>query len=295
MTKEPSVCVVVAIRNRKQLTKRFLNAFYTTNYENFKIVLVDDLSTDGSVEMINSLFPQAIVLKGNGNLWWTGATNLGVKYALKNNFDYVLTINNDAILETDFLTEMMEFANIYPNVILGTVILRSDNRKIWSVGGHLSWESDHLFNLNYAEQDISAISNLGDLYEVEILNGNGTLIPTKVFRKIGLYNTFFTPHYHSDTEIIYRAKRNGIKAYVCTKLRLINEISYVPNVVGKKDIIFHKKSDFLWKPLIYFYLVYGPKKHFPNFFKQYSQFFVGFSLIGTLKSLIKKIFFKKNS
>lgn len=283
----PSVCVVVAIRNRLNLTKRFLEAFQKSTYKNYKIVIVDDDSSDGSYEYITENFPETVLIKGNGDLWWTGATNEGVKYAIENNFDYVLTINNDSVPSPELLASLVGCAIKTPNSLIGSVIYRSDTKKIWSLGGHLDWNGRYLFVLNNYDDDPSILKNLQNPYPVEILNGNGTLIPVSVFKKIGLYNVKYTPHYHADSEIVLRASKFGYKAYICLDAHLINEISDAPIINGRFKLIFWKKSDYFWKPLLYFYLKYGPKTKILNFFKQYLHFFQDIRLVRGIYKLQK--------
>ena len=54
----------------------------------------------------------AKILQGDGNLWWSGATNLGVRYALEHGFAYVLTINNDSRVSPAFLSELVKTARL---------------------------------------------------------------------------------------------------------------------------------------------------------------------------------------
>ena len=77
------IYIVIPVYNRKEFTHQCLLSIIKQTNKNFKIIIVDDRSTDGTREMINSEFPEIILLKGDGNLWWTRAINLGVKYALK--------------------------------------------------------------------------------------------------------------------------------------------------------------------------------------------------------------------
>ena len=285
----PNICVVVPVRNRIELTKRFLEAFFKSTYKCFTMVIVDDASTDSTVEYITKKYPEVVLLHGDGNLWWTGATNMGVKYAIENNYDYVLTINNDSVVEKEFLEILVNTANHHPKKLIGSLILRSDNKRIWSIGGRLDWDSKFLFNLNHYDADTKILKTLPNPFPVEILNGNGTLIPVEVFKKIGYYNFTFTPHYHADSEIVVRAKKFGYDAVVCLDAVLVNEISTVPLITRKWDLVFWKKSDYYWRPLIYFYLVHGPKRKIFNFFKQYYHFFSDVKPIRFLKRVYKYI------
>src|SRR5437588_7973739 len=93
MADYPRVAVVVPVYNKIALTVRFLKSFRKVRYPNYTIVVIDDGSQDGTSEVLKQRFPQVVVLPGDGNLWWSGATNVGVEYALGHDYDFVLTIN----------------------------------------------------------------------------------------------------------------------------------------------------------------------------------------------------------
>ncbi len=286
----PTVCVVVAVRNRLELTKRFLESFKKSTYQNFTIVITDDASTDNTVEYVSQNYPEVVILHGNGNLFWTGATNKGVKYALEHNFDYVLTINNDAVVKPDTLAKLVECSIKNPGKIVGSLIVRGDTGKIWSAGVYLNWKNGYLFNLNHPDEDLKIVKTLQNPLPAEILNGNGTLFPTDIFRKIGIYNEFWTPHYHADSEITLRATKAGIKSIVCLDAIVINEIRTTPLNNGRRELVFAKKSDYYWKPLLYFFVKYCPNGYRNSFFRQYYHFFKDFKIVRGIGKMYDKIF-----
>ena len=69
------VYIVIPCFNRKKLTRGCLQALENQTYKDFKVIVVDDGSTDGTANMITREFPETILLFGDGNLFWTGATN----------------------------------------------------------------------------------------------------------------------------------------------------------------------------------------------------------------------------
>ena len=80
------------MHNRKEYTHQCLLSIYKQTNKNFIVIVIDDGSTDGTGEMITNEFPEVILLKGDGNLWWTKAINLGIKHALKYNAKHILNI-----------------------------------------------------------------------------------------------------------------------------------------------------------------------------------------------------------
>src|SRR6266566_1076605 len=76
------IYVVVPVFNRKSLTERFLCCMRSQSFRNFETIVVDDGSTDSTAELVSERFPEVHLLRGDGSLWWTGAINLGIRYAM---------------------------------------------------------------------------------------------------------------------------------------------------------------------------------------------------------------------
>ena len=274
---QPRVCVVVPVFNRLELTKQFLGYFLQSTYKNYQIVIVDDGSTDGTSEYLQDNHPEVKVLSGDGNLWWTGATNKGVEYALQNDFDYVLTINQDAVVQPDYLQKFVDCAVAKPDAIWGNVILDEHTGKVWAFGVTPKWaygitprQPKHsLFEHNFWQQDLEdVLQKIEQPYAVDALNGDGVLIPTNVYKQIGLYNFEWTPQYHADTEFCLRAKRAGIEIYICTSARITNE-----DVTTRKfspiERVFSYRSALHWRPVFKLYWSYAPLLMKPFFFWVY--------------------------
>ena len=89
--------IVIPVFNRKNFTKECLLSLQTQSRKDFSVVVVDDGSTDGTAQMLEKEFPEIIVVKSDGNLFWTAATNLGIQIALEKGATYVMTLNNDTL------------------------------------------------------------------------------------------------------------------------------------------------------------------------------------------------------
>ncbi|HVS40131.1 MAG TPA: glycosyltransferase, partial [Gemmataceae bacterium] len=131
----PKVAVVVPVHGRLATTLRFIEAFRRVQYDAYRIVIVDDASPDGTADVLARDHRDVTVLHGDGDLWWTGATNLGVHWALDHGFDYVLTINNDTMQKPDFLSQLVETAERCAPCIVGSRIHYLDPPdRVWAVG-----------------------------------------------------------------------------------------------------------------------------------------------------------------
>lgn len=221
------IYIVIPVHNRKEFTKNCLLSLRKQTYQNFKTVIIDDGSTDGTAEMLANDFPEVQVIKGDGNLWWTAATNLGVKYALENNADYVLTLNNDTIAIEDFLEKMIYWADKTPNSLLGAFAIDADTKKPVYGGEIINWKwANSKFLL-----DILPKEQWHGLHEVTHFPGRGLLIPIEVFKKIGFFDEKHFPHYAADYDFTHRAIRAGYRVYCNFDAKLI----IYPDVSGDAE------------------------------------------------------------
>jgi GT2 family glycosyltransferase len=206
---DKNIFIVIPVHDRKQFTRQCLLSLRRQTLQNFTVIVIDDRSTDGTGEMIEKEFPEVILLKGDGNLWWTRATNLGVKYALESGAAYILTLNNDTMATEDFLEKMMRWADITPNALLGSLALDVETKSPVYGGEIINWKwASSKFLL-----DILNKGQWNGLHEVTHFPGRGLLIPVAVFEKIGLYDEKNFPHYAADYDFTHKAIRTGFKVY----------------------------------------------------------------------------------
>ena len=97
--------ILIPVYNRLHDTVRILECLSRQSFKDFKVVVIDDGSSDGTGRVLQAKYPWVIKLEGDGNLWWTGAINKGVEYCLRTGkrADYVMTINNDVWFDQEFL------------------------------------------------------------------------------------------------------------------------------------------------------------------------------------------------
>jgi GT2 family glycosyltransferase len=225
----PAIYIVIPVHNRLEATRECLESLRYQTYTRFRIVLINDGSTDGTSEFVKENYPDVTVLTGDGNLWWTGATNLGVHYALEDcrEDDYVLTLNNDTVLPADYLETMMRLARQEPKALIGSIARDYRRRDICvDEGVTIRWFSAKFIKLK-------APSSKSDLfYSVSALPGRGTLIPVCVFRRVGLYDAKSFPHYGADYDLSLRACEIGYRLLLnpCCYLYSKTQITGLSNV-----------------------------------------------------------------
>ena len=216
-----TIYIVIPVFNRLEFTRDCLNSLRKQTYGEFKVIVVDDGSTDGTYQHLKDNYPEVIILQGDGNLWWTGATNMGVRKALElsaSNEDYILTLNNDLVVIPEYLQELMSVAKQEKPCVVGSVSVNiKDINKVEFAG--LKWNK---ITAKYSrpkefETSYNELSAQHLFIETDLLTGRGTLIPIILFKQIGLFDQQNFPHYAADDDFSLRSKKSGYNLLVATK------------------------------------------------------------------------------
>ncbi len=166
------IFIIITVYNRKDFTRQCLLSLRQQTFKEFKIVVVDDGSTDGTEEMLANEFPEVHVIKGDGNLWWTGAMNLGLEYVLKisNDDDYVLTLNNDLFVNSDYLEKIFNAEEKMLNSLIGSISVDAENKtKILDAGVKVNWLTAKFYGLADQIIDLNNFEKIKDFQPVDVL------------------------------------------------------------------------------------------------------------------------------
>lgn len=203
------IYVITPTFNRVGFTRQYLEALEKQTVKNFKTIIIDDCSTDGTQEMIEYNFPNVVLLKEKGDLWWAEATNIGVKFAIDNGATHIITLNDDTVPENDFIEKMMYWASIKLNVLLGAVGVSNKTNKIIFGGKNIDWKNRLIKDL----LDTLDENELYGLHEVNFFPGRGLLVPVEVFNEIGFYDSKNFPQSIADLDFTHRAYDAGYKIF----------------------------------------------------------------------------------
>ncbi|HKX30512.1 MAG TPA: glycosyltransferase family 2 protein [Blastocatellia bacterium] len=206
----PLVYVIVLTYRMREIVRDCLASLRLT-YPNYRIVVVDNSSGDGTEEMLRRDFPALPVVQTGGNLGYTGGNNRGIDYAIGHGAEYVLILNPDTVVTNPaFLDEMVAYVEAHPEVgIAGPrVFLREagivQNTVLFPPGlwrNSINW-------VRYRVDPGSLEFSGAEVVESRVLNGVCLLIRVSCLRQIGLFDEQIFM-YIEDAEMDYRALRQG--------------------------------------------------------------------------------------
>ena len=220
--KQPLVSVVIPTHNGWEYTRKCLDSLTKVTHQNLKIILIDDGSSDGTAENAAQLFPEVVLLSGDGNLWWAGSINLGIQTALEFDSNYILVLNNDVLVLPNTIDALVECAQEHEDSIVGSLIYRMDDTEIiWCAGGALKWPWPGEVMLGNGEKDRGQYDGVR---QVEWMPGMGTLIPREILIKLKLYDAKRMPQYIADADLAMRAGKLGYKVLVTSDSKIYNNV-----------------------------------------------------------------------
>ncbi len=223
------ISIIVLNWNQPQLTLDTLDSLrkITSNGFKYKIFLIDNNSSDKSFQIFKKKYsknPNINLIQTDSNLGYVG-NNIGIKKAIKEKYDYILLLNNDVIVDSNFLKYLIEGTNsgydiVGPKIYFAPGFEYHQDRYskdelgkvIWSVGGQIDWNNIYGSNIGVNQVDKGQFDKIND--QVDFLTGCCLLINANVFKKIGLLDENYFM-YLEDLDFCQKAKKNNFKlAYI---------------------------------------------------------------------------------
>jgi GT2 family glycosyltransferase len=219
-----TVHVVMPVFNRLSMTQAMLKCLSQQQVDQaINVIVIDDGSTDGTAQYLASL-NELTVLHGDGNLWWGGAVDLAVQhiFTFAKDDDWILLVNNDTQIKSDFIQSLLNTANANPKSAAGSVIRNQHDDRLMSIG-----PSINAFWLSIKDRLNSNNKNVHpDAWEVDALSGRGVLLPVAGLKSIGGMRPKWLPHYLADYEVSLRLKSHGWQLIVSKEAAVYSEDEY---------------------------------------------------------------------
>lgn len=212
----PGVSIIIVNWNGKDYLDDCLFSVFKQTYPKYNVILVDNGSTDGSVEFAKGKYPYVNIIELDKNYGFAKANNIGTEEALKDeNVRYIALLNNDTKVDRNWLSELVKVAESDKSVgICASKILIMDNPSIIDSTGY-TFSFGRVVDRGHGEKDEGQYDSKLDVVGA---CGASVLYKREMLAETGLFDEDFFAYYE-DAELSWRAYRNGWKArYVPTSI-----------------------------------------------------------------------------
>ena len=247
----PKVFIIILNWNGWPDTIESLSSLNSVIYDNFEVILIDNVSKE-KFQIPNSKFPNLRFTQifNDLNLGFAAGNNQGIKMALQRGADHILLLNNDTIVEPDFLNRLVEAAeNNKEYGILGPVIYDYNEReKIQFAGGKINWsktKGEHLILFNAPQPPLNLRGGAGELYFTDYITGCCLLIKREVIKKIGLLSEDYFLYYE-DTDWNMRARNAGWLCGVVPSAKIYHKASRSAQEFSYPYIYYHSRNGLIF-------------------------------------------------
>lgn len=218
------ITIVIVNFNVREYLLDCLKSVYDHLSMSCEVIVVDNASTDGSVEAIKSLYPQVTLMENKVNKGFPAANNQAFEIAKG---QYIFMLNPDAVLFEDTLSLLWKFMEEHPEVdIIAPRLLNTDGsfqQSVWrfptvgSIVAEMLYLRPLLKSKNYADQDLTKT------FAAESFSGAAIFFRRTVMEKIGLLDESL--FWIEDVDFCYRAAIAGLKCVYFPQARAVHHIS----------------------------------------------------------------------
>lgn len=192
MSPKPSskVAVVVLNWNSHEMTAECIRSLQATDGPDVEILVVDNGSTDGSVQLLPQEFPQITVLPQEHNLGFAAGCNVGIRHAVFNGAEYVLLLNNDTFVASDFIREMLTAIESDPRIaaVCPKIYFAHEPELIWYAGADFSLWTGTAKHRGWKEVDRGQFDRPEEITQA---TGCAMLVRCSALRNVGLLDEQF--------------------------------------------------------------------------------------------------------
>jgi hypothetical protein len=252
----------------------------------FDIIVADNGSTDGSLLLLQTQFPDLIYIDNKENLGFAEGNNKGMAYSITNDYVYSLVLNTDTMVEQDIVSELMLHLNKHPDAaaVQPAIYWMHAKDKIWNGEGY--------FNkvLGLTISDTKTPNNSEVFKKAEWLTGCCMLIRNAALTKSGLFNkSFFL--YYEDVELSFRLRDNGYELHYLPSAKVYHEAGVSAKVEKKEGFLSPVIHYYMSRNHIWFLRRYGKPIFYPIYIIYNGLYYISLLIYFKLRGRSKKAAF----
>lgn len=239
----PKFNVCILNWNGGKMLSRCIDSILSNSATNFKITVIDNASSDDSIENLDS---QIHIVKLKKNHGFSVGYNLGINKCLSHDDEYIVLLNYDTIVDSNFITSITrQIVKNGENYIYGAKILYDDNKNLlWYGGGRVDLSKGIISHIGIRKDH----NKFNSQVKTDYVTGCCMIIHKNIYLKLnGFDESFFM--YNEDVDLCLRAKKNGINCLYIPSAIVYHKISLSTggNYSIKKIFLKSKSSYILFR------------------------------------------------
>jgi len=224
---KPLISIIILNYNAGDLLKNCVNSVFESNYENYEVIVVDNVSTDDSHKKCKEKFEKIQLIENSENFGYCEGNNIGIRKAKG---EFIVILNPDTIVEPNWLDEFLEAYSKFGDGLYQPKILSLYEKDVLQSTGNMI----HLFGFGFARDKGSKDKKQFEKIEkIGYASGTCLFTSSKVLSKVGLLDPFLFL-YHDDLDLGWRAAQIGINSYFVPNAVIFHAESYILKWSSKK-------------------------------------------------------------
>jgi len=209
--------------NGKHLLKSCLHSVNKIDYSNYSVMVIDNGSTDNSVEMVKEKYPQVDIIELKKNYGFSGGYNRCFTQLRDEYSEMVLLLNNDTEIDSNILRSFIQAKDKYGdnNLYGGKIFYKNHPEKIWYAGGNVNLKYAKISHRGIRQTDSEEYSKP---MQTDYITGCCLLTSMEVINQLNGFDERFNM-YGEDVDFCLRAKKEGMDCYYWPDAKLYHHVS----------------------------------------------------------------------
>ena len=217
------ITVLILNWNGADLIKRCLDSVMEINYSNYSVIVIDNNSSDNSIQLIKNNFPTVEIICLDKNYGFAGGYNKCFEQLDDEKTENVLLLNNDTIVDSNILISLNNAKNKYGSnhIYGGKIFYHNHPDKIWYAGGKIKFFLFNIYHIGIREMDSNRYSIP---MKTDYITGCCLFTSLEVIHKLGGFDEQFNM-YAEDVDLCLRARNKGIFSYYWPEAKVWHHVS----------------------------------------------------------------------
>ena len=253
---DPLIGIVIVNFNGSGYQNECIRSVLDSGYENFRIIIVDNGSTDDSVQRLDEFSDSRLTVTLNGeNYGIAKGNNIGIAKSMELGCEYTLLLNNDTVVTKNFLRKLLVSGEM---ITCPKIYYHNSDKILWYGGGKFINGKGFSKHMNFGKKDEGLHFDVYYAYAPTCC----LLIRNEVFADIGMMDEKYFLYY-DDTDFMLRANRAGYRVRLCEDCAIYHKVSMSTGRAGSRLSVYYvnrnrfyyiRKNKLGMLPMIYSYI-----------------------------------------